>query len=169
METDKEPIEPKRTASKKKAPSQLVKRMNKAAEKIVEQQAQAEEATSAHGAAAKALQQKHRNLAKEEKASKQANTVWYVACPDPTCGGPGIWIFEQPTGPLRNDQWSSSYKPLGMPWPAKDVPCQCCYDEGRRTFLPMFHQEGVPVVNPRHLRSIMRAEFEELLDVGGAQ
>lgn len=168
METDKEPIKPKRTA-KKKAPAQLVTRMNKAADRVVEQQAQAEKATSAHGAAARVLQQKNRNVVAEERAARKSETVWYVACPDPTCGGPGIWIFESPNGPLRADQWSSSYKPLGMPWPAKDVPCQCCYDEGRRTFLQMFHHDGVPAVNPRHLRSITRAEFEALLDVGGAK
>ncbi len=171
METESDPIEQAgklaKKTRKKKTPKPLAERMETAASEVATKAVELEQITSKHGAVAKALAARRQKEQVAAKAAQGNNTVWYVTCQEPTCLGPGLWIFEEPSGALRPDQWSTTYKPLGMPWPSKDVPCQCCYDQGIENFLPMWHMKGVPAVNPRHLQKMSRQEFELLLE-GGA-
>jgi len=90
--------------------------------------------------------------------------VYFIRCSARDCRGPGVWIHTQPHGTLRPQDWESSYKPRQAMWPGREIYCQCCYEQkGIQQRLPLFHQDGKPHVNMRHIAKMSRAKFEKLM------
>lgn len=100
------------------------------------------------------------------------NSVSYVECIE--CQGPGIWILGDPELELHENNWYSSYKPLGAFWgPERQPHCQVCEaSQGRRMRLRInFISIGIPgnqqnvglIANPRFLRTLTVEEYQDLL------
>ena len=93
-----------------------------AAEMLAPANAQ-QEARAEAGRAAFALVEKQRAATVAQHAEVTRNVMWYVRCG--ICGGPGIWVSTR--GVIGPEDWWSNYKPRGVPWPSKDIWCQCCW------------------------------------------
>lgn len=93
--------------------------------------------------------------------------MWYVRCH--VCNGPGIWINRLSSN-LQADDWAASYKPIGVMWPSRHVPCQCCMEiHGRRNMLKMLHTSDtngeVRLLRPypRMIVEIAKSEYNRLM------
>lgn len=121
--------------------------------------------TSKAANAAKALQaQKQAELAKRREDDLKLDPekyVWYLECQ--SCLGPGIWMFAPPGGPFPADKTEASYKPLGFDYPAREWHCQCCLPEEKHKLKTWVFPNGQVGPNPRYVRRITRAEYEELV------
>lgn len=93
-----------------------------AAEMLAPANAQ-QEARAEAGRAAFALVEEQRAADVSRHAQVVRDVMWYVRCGK--CGGPGIWVSKR--GAIGADDWWSNYKPRGVPWPSKDIWCQCCW------------------------------------------
>lgn len=93
-----------------------------AAEMLAPANAQ-QEARAEAGRAAFALVEEQRAADVSRHAQVARDVMWYVRCGK--CGGPGIWVSKR--GAIGADDWWSNYKPRGVPWPSKDIWCQCCW------------------------------------------
>jgi hypothetical protein len=101
------------------------------------------------------------------------NTVSYIECHDRDCLGPAIWVIGDPTAWLTEANWHSAYHALGNYWaPDRQMHCQCCeVRDGRRLRVrgvdfisigQVGNQTHVGLVaNPRYVRHVTRAKFEE--------
>ena len=117
--------------------------------------------------AAMGMQAEMRAKQQQEKRAEEAKTVRYVICQ--VCDGPGIWMFNEPSdnGFLHPDDWEASYKPRGIPWPSKDVYCQCCLERSKtKVSLKMTHDYRGNVRPYRtHIATIPTEEYERLMGV----
>lgn len=75
------------------------------------------------GRAAFALVEEQREREAAKRVQVRKDVMYYVLCH--RCGGPGIWMTKR--GLIGANDWWSNYKPRGVPWPSKDVWCQCCW------------------------------------------
>lgn len=116
-------------------------------------------------------------LQKEQgvKAEVKDGSVSYVECDHGGCAGPAIWIHaSNPLGDLGKDDWSASYKPKGIPWPAEIKPhCQCCEarhgGKRRARTLTIYSGTGKSAkavgmrAASRFVRTITKEEYEQLV------
>lgn len=75
------------------------------------------------GRAAFALVEEQRAAQRGAVERQKKDVMYYVRCQ--RCGGPGIWMKSR--GVIGADDWWSNYKPRGVPWPSKQIWCQCCW------------------------------------------
>lgn len=93
-----------------------------AAEMLVPAEAQSVAREEA-GRAAFALVEEQRAARRGAAERQKKDVMYYVRCQ--RCGGPGIWMKSR--GVIGADDWWSNYKPRGVPWPSKQIWCQCCW------------------------------------------
>jgi len=109
-------------------------------------------------------QDQNRHQAPSYLTEEDPDFVYYIRCTSTDCRGPGVWIHTQPHGLLKPNDWESSYKPRTALWPGREVYCQCCYQRhGVQRRLPIFHKDGMPHVNMRHVQKIRRSKFDEMM------
>ena len=116
------------------------------------------------GAAVALMQQDQQRQSADIPTGDDPKWVYFVRCTHRACRGPGMWIHVVPSGTLRPHDWEASYKPRTALWPGKDVICQACYQtRGVSQRLPLFHQDGLPFINQRHVAKIPRSKFDEIV------
>lgn len=119
--------------------------------------------------AATAMVQEQIDKQEKRVRRKTDDLMWYVRCH--YCHGPGIWIFKL-SSDLKPDDWASSYKPRGVMWPSRRVPCQCCLAlRGTERFLKIWHtSRNDRLVSmgpaPRMVHEITISEFNRLMESG---
>ena len=117
--------------------------------------------------AAMGMMQEMRSKEEERVKKDKRDLMWYVRCH--VCNGPGIWINTLSSN-LQPDDWAASYKPVGVMWPSRHVPCQCCMEiNGRRTMLKMLHTSKsngeVTLLRPypRMVVEMAKSEYNRLM------
>lgn len=75
---------------------------------------------------------KRRAQAARQAAIKKGGSkddTYYVECE--RCNGPAFFMSRRSGGPLKDEEWWSTYKMRGMPFSGNEPYCQCCFEEGR--------------------------------------
>lgn len=154
-----DPVPKKKTTKKKAAKKKAVKKTVIKAPPVIEV---SDDELAAFGSAAETLGAQLNGTGTNQKALREKDgRVYYIQCK--SCGSPGVWIFQRPSGELDAKNWESSYKPRNASWPGSTVTCQVCTEK-----LPIGSTAGnnspffMANYTRRYVRSIPIEQYEAL-------
>lgn len=106
---------------------------------------------------------KEREAAQLEATTNElADVVWYVPCQK--CKGVALWFTRKPGPYLEDDDWFTTYKPVGAPWPTFKIHCQVCYASGQLTKVKVLKGPGTKKqVYRRTIATMPRTAYEALM------